>query len=698
MGRTDLLAEAVSDAPDMIATYPSLDSLTVDTQVVPADGLPVSIRAYASNPQSQSVSGVRITITAWEPISGSTLPVTTLTVSMPAASHTVTSYSWAVPASCRGKHFELLGELSLPLPNKMNYIVNGTFDGSGCNGWTIVNDYPPTLGGKCEYGYMETYSSIYNTTDRRAASAYQDVTGPNLGSLTIAFRALYQSKSGSYGYGVAYTAVQFLNASGTYLGGAYQMRTEMGIPSDTATECFGLVQGGVWIGYEESVKSILTKLPGIALSAVARIRIRTAAYPYCSLGYCNPSSLVRLDDVYVVDDAQTVSRSQTTVYASTLTASIIGDRRLLLEQCLGTKERCGLHLENLVPYASDLNVWTDMHDYLCASNVYRASGDNTAANFAIFFSITTLVGSVLEAALLPAATVKEVAVGAVMDLAVGGALSCVHEAMASGEISKSRDLRGTADGALRALRDSGAKYRYVSMTQGKVVGKVSVGGHDSTADTLRHGRILVDVMPDTLATTVVVGDSIHVLESGQWMNRNSLAMVEYRAIATGPVSLAVLYQNSAGGDQLLVYRPTRVTTGAILRFGFLDSATSFPVNLDWTGDGVADTTLFPSEITEVQAQTPQGARLGVVLAYPNPFNPRVTVDLEVIQAGPVDIAIHDARGRTLRTLFTGTLPSGMRQLVWDGLNARGTPMASGSYFVVVRSGDEVRSRRISLVR
>jgi hypothetical protein len=698
LGCEDLLPDAISDSRAKIATYPTLDSLSIDVEMVPAGGPPVGIHAYVSNSLSQAVSGARLALTAWEPISGSSLPITALTVNLPAARQTEVSYTWSVPADYRGKHFEVRGELSVPFPTKKtNYIVNGTFDGSGCDGWSLLENYPPTLGTSCGYGYLETYSSTYNTTHGRQAAAYQDVVGANLDALTIAFCALYRSDSGFYGEGVAYTGVQFYNAAGIYLGGTYQMRTDVAIPSDTSTQCFALVAENVWIRYEESVRSILTRLPGISPAAVNRIRIRTSAYPYCSLSYCNPSALVRLDDVYVVDDAQIISKSQKTVYASTLTAQIIGDRRLLLEQCLGTGE-CNLPLESLVPYASTLSIWTDMHGYLCASNVYRASGDDAAANYALLFSINTLVKSVLKVALPPPATVVAVATKAVVDLVVGTAVSCVHATMAGNGALKMRDLRATAAGAQIALRDQAARYRYISITQGKAVAMLQAGGRYSTVDTLRHSGVFVDLLPDTLSATVMVGDSIRVLESGQWLNRDALAAVEYRALAAGPLALAILYQNSAGDDRLLMYRPVLVGAGAVLRYGFPDNATSFPVDLDWTGDGVADTTLCPSDATDVQTMPLASPRLGEVSAHPNPFNPRVTVEVEVVQSGPITVEVHDIRGRRVRTLHAATLPSGISRLIWDGLGADGTPMASGVYFVVARSGEELRSRRVSLVR
>ncbi len=48
-------------------------------------------------------------------------------------------------------------------------------------------------------------------------------------------------------------------------------------------------------------------------------------------------------------------------------------------------------------------------------------------------------------------------------------------------------------------------------------------------------------------------------------------------------------------------------------------------------------------------------------------------------AAEVSVVIQDASGRTVRTLQLGVRPAGEVQFTWDGLDARGNPLPSGTY-------------------
>jgi subtilisin family serine protease len=65
--------------------------------------------------------------------------------------------------------------------------------------------------------------------------------------------------------------------------------------------------------------------------------------------------------------------------------------------------------------------------------------------------------------------------------------------------------------------------------------------------------------------------------------------------------------------------------------------------------------------------------------YPNPFNPRTVLSFVNPSPGHVRLAIHDLRGRRVRILVDAVLPAGAREVVWDGTDAGGEPVASGVY-------------------
>jgi hypothetical protein len=72
-------------------------------------------------------------------------------------------------------------------------------------------------------------------------------------------------------------------------------------------------------------------------------------------------------------------------------------------------------------------------------------------------------------------------------------------------------------------------------------------------------------------------------------------------------------------------------------------------------------------------------------AYPNPFNPTVTIRFNVPESGHVALRIYDVRGKLVRTLAEGRMRSGTHVARWDGRNSRDVVVASGVYFVTVHS-------------
>ena len=92
------------------------------------------------------------------------------------------------------------------------------------------------------------------------------------------------------------------------------------------------------------------------------------------------------------------------------------------------------------------------------------------------------------------------------------------------------------------------------------------------------------------------------------------------------------------------------------------------------------------------------ARLVVTPAKPNPFNPGTTIEFSVpADARAVRVALVDARGRIVRS-FEAPERGVPQSVLWDGTDAQGRPVASGSYRFVVEADGEVVSTALTLVR
>lgn len=84
--------------------------------------------------------------------------------------------------------------------------------------------------------------------------------------------------------------------------------------------------------------------------------------------------------------------------------------------------------------------------------------------------------------------------------------------------------------------------------------------------------------------------------------------------------------------------------------------------------------------------------------YPNPFNARTVLPFAVPVAGEARLTIHDALGRSVRTLVDGTQAAGSHLVTWDGRDDAGRAVASGVYIARLSMGSQVQVKKMALVR
>lgn len=83
---------------------------------------------------------------------------------------------------------------------------------------------------------------------------------------------------------------------------------------------------------------------------------------------------------------------------------------------------------------------------------------------------------------------------------------------------------------------------------------------------------------------------------------------------------------------------------------------------------------------------------------PNPFNPRTEIRFTLPAASAVVVDLFDVRGRRVRRLLEANLPGGLHPIGWNGRDARGAPVASGVYHVLLRSDFGTDRLPVTLVR
>ena len=136
---------------------------------------------------------------------------------------------------------------------------------------------------------------------------------------------------------------------------------------------------------------------------------------------------------------------------------------------------------------------------------------------------------------------------------------------------------------------------------------------------------------------------------------------------------------STGGFQF--WTPIRIASVPL-------AAGTHIMRFDFDSDTDKTGWLFSINYIDVERVIPSGVDEGIVPAafgpartYPNPFNPQTTIEYVVPAEGPVRLAVFDARGRQVRLLADGRMPSGTHTTTWDGRDDDGHQLASGLYFL-----------------
>ena len=89
--------------------------------------------------------------------------------------------------------------------------------------------------------------------------------------------------------------------------------------------------------------------------------------------------------------------------------------------------------------------------------------------------------------------------------------------------------------------------------------------------------------------------------------------------------------------------------------------------------------------------------------YPNPFNPETWIPYHLAEAADVKLTIYDTKGTVVRQFDLGHQRAGYyadrsKAVYWDGRNATGESVASGTYFYHLRAGEYSQTRRLVILK
>ena len=83
---------------------------------------------------------------------------------------------------------------------------------------------------------------------------------------------------------------------------------------------------------------------------------------------------------------------------------------------------------------------------------------------------------------------------------------------------------------------------------------------------------------------------------------------------------------------------------------------------------------------------------------PNPFNPVTRIRFDLSRPSQVEATIYDVAGRVVRRFEARDYAQGAHVLTWDGITGNGDAAASGVYFLRMRAGAVVETRRLVMIK
>lgn len=84
---------------------------------------------------------------------------------------------------------------------------------------------------------------------------------------------------------------------------------------------------------------------------------------------------------------------------------------------------------------------------------------------------------------------------------------------------------------------------------------------------------------------------------------------------------------------------------------------------------------------------------GLEQNYPNPFNAQTKISFSMPVASHVKLVVFNVLGQEVVTLLDQKLDANKHDVIWDGFNAQGSIVASGTYFYRLNIGDSFEETR-----
>ncbi|MBL7012819.1 MAG: T9SS type A sorting domain-containing protein [Candidatus Marinimicrobia bacterium] len=91
-------------------------------------------------------------------------------------------------------------------------------------------------------------------------------------------------------------------------------------------------------------------------------------------------------------------------------------------------------------------------------------------------------------------------------------------------------------------------------------------------------------------------------------------------------------------------------------------------------------------------------QLNISGAFPNPFNPAITLLVAIADVRDIHLEIFNTKGQAVKTFSSENFVRGTNSITWNGLNNQGQQVPSGIYIVKASSSQNTTTKTITLLK
>jgi hypothetical protein len=185
---------------------------------------------------------------------------------------------------------------------------------------------------------------------------------------------------------------------------------------------------------------------------------------------------------------------------------------------------------------------------------------------------------------------------------------------------------------------------------------------------------------------------------------NGDVIVDNGAVQPGPpVTVATIDFLATGGDEYpfrgAAYTKLGVTYQQALR-NYLAGGLGGVVTAALYPEGDEGRITTGTALNNLFAKSPAPERdydYALEQNHPNPFNPTTSIRFTLPAAGAYTLTVYDIAGRSVWK-SNGSGSVGPNSVVWNGVDSRGSSVASGVYFYKLTSGTFSQTRKMTLMK